>query len=251
MHSKIAHAIKLKNAPVAILLTDHKPEKALQFRRELQEEARERRGESCIIPMLVAAANGRTAVLEKDTVQCPGGQVGLCFGAFQLGYIEYFLSSGREGEIEGEYRKKTPELVREYIRSIPDVSVPTRYVVMKPLVEVTNEEIAEAAIVVFMVNPDQLSALATLANFDRPTNDNVITLFGSGCGSVVHQVLEQAGSKWPKAVIGLTDITARKYIDKCVLSFSVPFNRFLEMEANVDESFLTKGRDWSEIAKRL
>jgi len=31
----------------------------------------------------------------------------------------------------------------------------------------------------------------------------------------------------------------------------VPFKRFLEMEANVDESFLTKGKDWLEIAKRL
>ncbi len=251
MYSKIAHAIKLKNAPVAILLTDHKPEKALQFRRELQEEAQEKRRENCIIPMLVAAANGRIAVLERETVQCPGGQVGLCFGAYQLGYIEYFLSSGKEGEIEGEYRKKTPELVREFIRNIPDISVSTRYVVMKPLGEVTDEEIAEVAIVVFMANPDQLSALATLANFDQPTNDNVITLFESGCGSVVHQVLEQARSERPKAVIGLTDITARKYIDKDVLSFSVPFERFLEMEAYVEESFLTKGKDWSEIVKRL
>jgi len=250
MRSKIADAIKLKNASVAILLTDRKPEKALQFREGEQERGLERR-ENCIIPMFAAATKGRTAVLEKGTVRCPGGKVGLCFGTYQLGYIEYFLSTGKEGEFEGEYRKKTPELVREFIRHIPDISVPTRYVVMKPLGEVTYEEIDEVAIVVFMVNPDQLSALATLANFDRPTNDNVTTLFGSGCGSIVHQVLEQARSQRPKAVIGLTDLTARKYIDKDVLSFSVPFKRFLEMEANVDESFLTKGKDWLEIAKRL
>jgi hypothetical protein len=55
----------------------------------------------------------------------------------------------------------------------------------------------------------------------------------------------------PKAVIGLTDITARKYLDKNELSFSVPFKRFLEMEANVDESFLTKGKDWPKILERL
>jgi uncharacterized protein (DUF169 family) len=245
MKSKIADAIKLHRGPVAILLTDHKPENALEFTEEGGKKNR------CIMPLFVAAVNGRTAVLEKETVLCPGGQVGLCFSPYQLGYIDYFLSTGKEGKFEGEYRKKTPELVRQFMKSRPDIALPTRYVVMKPLDEVTDNEIDEMAIVVFVVNADQLSALATLANFDRPTNDNVSTPFGSGCGSLVMQVLDQARAEMPKAVIGLTDITARKYLDKNELSFSVPFKRFLEMEANVDESFLTKGKDWPEIAKRL
>jgi uncharacterized protein (DUF169 family) len=245
MQSKIADAIKLHRGPVAILLTDHKPENALEFTEESGQKTR------CIIPLFVAALNGRIAVLEKETVLCPGGQAGLCFGPYQLGYIDYFLSTGKEGQFEGEYRKKTPELVREFIANLPEITLPTRYVVMKPLSEVTDSEIAEMAIVVFVANADQLSALATLANFDRPTNDNVSTLFGSGCGSLVMQVLDQARAESPKAVIGLTDITARKYLDKNVLSFSVPFSRFVEMEANVEGSFLTKGKDWPNIAKRL
>lgn len=245
MHSKIADAIRLHRGPVAILLTDNKPENALEFTEEGGQKNR------CIIPLFVAALNGRTAVLEKETVLCPGGQAGLCFGPYQLGYIDYFLSTGKEGQFEGEYRKKTPELVREFIANLPNITLPSRYVVMKPLSEVNDGEIAETAIVVFVANADQLSALATLANFDRPTNDNVSTLFGSGCGSLVMQVLDQARAERPKAVIGLTDITARKYLDKNVLSFSVPFKRFLEMEANVEGSFLTKGKDWPEIAKRL
>jgi hypothetical protein len=81
-------------------------------------------------------------------------------------YIEYFLSTGKEGQFESEYRKKTPELVREFIENLLPIAIPTRYVVMKPLNEVADHEIAEAAIVVFLVNADQLSALATLANFD-------------------------------------------------------------------------------------
>jgi len=245
VHSKIADAIKLRNDPVAILLTDHKPEEALEFTHEGKERNR------CVIPLFVAAMNGRTAVLERETVLCPGGKVGLCFGSYQLGYIDYFLSTGKAGQFEGEYRKKTPELVREFTERLPQIMLPTRYVVMKPLAEVTDDETDEVAIIVFIVNADQLSALATLANFDRPTNDNVSTFFGSGCGSLVMQVLEQARSEQPKAVIGLTDITARKYLDKNTLSFSVPFKRFLEMEANVDESFLTKGKDWPKIVERL
>jgi uncharacterized protein (DUF169 family) len=245
MHSKIAAAVKLRRDPVAILLTDRKPKRALEFTEEHGQKNR------CIIPLFVAAVNGRTAVLEKETVLCPGGKVGLCFGPYQLGYIEHFLSTGKAGQFEGEYRKKTPELVRKFIENLPVVAIQTRYLVMKPLNEVEDYEIAETAIVVFLVNADQLSALATLANFDRPTNDNVSTLFGSGCGSLVMQVLAQERSEMPKAVIGLTDITARKYIDKNDLAFSVPFKRFLEMEANVEESFLTKGKDWPELLQRL
>ncbi|MGZ4944508.1 MAG: DUF169 domain-containing protein [Halobacteriota archaeon] len=249
MRSTIAHAIKLKTLPVAVLLTDRKPERAIQFKAAEAAPGHGRIG--CVISMLKAAANGRTAVFDENTCGCPGGAVGLGFKEQQFGYIEYFLSSGKEGEIEGEYRKKTPELARQYLQSLPEVDTHTRYVVMTPLEQVADDAVSEVALVIFLANPDQLSALATLANFDRASNDNVITLFGSGCSSVVRQVLAQARSKEPKAVIGLTDITARQYLDKDVLSFSIPFDRFLEMEANVYVSFLTKGEDWARIMKRL
>jgi len=249
MKSNIADAIKLQTSAVAVLLTDRKPEHAIQFKAGEAAPGHGRIG--CVISMLKAAANGRTAVFDEDTCGCPGGAVGLGFRDHQFGYIEYFLSSGKQGEIEGEYRKKTPELAREYLQSLPEVNLRARYVVMTPLEKVADEAASEVALVIFLVNPDQLSALATLANFDRASNDNVITLFGSGCSSVVRQVLAEARSEEPKAVIGLTDISARQYLDKDVLSFSVPFNRFIEMEANVDISFLTKGEDWARIMERL
>ena len=247
MHSKMAEAIKLKDSPVAILLTDQKPERAVQFK--AGPAAGTQIG--CVISMLKAASKGRIAVFDENTCGCTGGTVGLGFKKHELGYIEYFLSSGKEDEIEGEYRKKTPELVREYMRNLPDIHLPARYVVMKPLEKVTDEETDKVEVVVFLVNSDQLSALATLANFDRPTNDNVVTFFGSGCSSIMSQVLEQAASEQQKAVIGLTDITARQYLDKDTLSFSVPYKRFIEMEDNVDKSFLKKGSGWLEIKERL
>ncbi|MGE5380630.1 MAG: hypothetical protein ACM3NT_06130 [Methylocystaceae bacterium] len=53
--------------------------------------------------MLNAAAKGRVAVFEDKITICPGGKVGLGFSRFQLGFIEYFLSTGIPGGREGEF----------------------------------------------------------------------------------------------------------------------------------------------------
>jgi len=48
----------------------------------------------------------------------------------------------------------------------------------------------------------------------------------------------------PPAVVGLTDISARKYVRKRLgaeyLSFAMPWSLYLEMEANVWGSFLER-----------
>ncbi|HWI40830.1 MAG TPA: hypothetical protein VNX25_05025, partial [Verrucomicrobiae bacterium] len=60
----------------------------------------------------------------------------------------------------------------------------------------------------------------------------------------------EAKSENPRGLIGLTDVSARKYLkgqggrDK--LSFTVPFRRLLEMEESVPGSFL-EGGTWSAV----
>jgi len=95
-----------------------------------------------------------------------------------------------------------------------------------------------------LVDPDQLSALVVLANYAHPSNDNVRIPFGAGCASLALYPFYEAGQANPRAVIGLTDISARYYcrkpLGKDILSFTVPWNLFKEMEENVSESFLSR-----------
>lgn len=78
------------------------------------------------------------------------------------------------------------------------------------------------------------------------TQDNVKVLFGAGCVQAVLYSMCDTGA----CILGLTDPSARLPISKDLLSFSIPYARFLEMEDNVPESFLT-GETWRQIQKRL
>ena len=237
MKSKIAEALHLQHEPVAVYRTAHCPEGALQFKEGVW---------GCVVGMLNAAAKGRVAAMNAATGACRGGKQGLGLQRFTLGTIEYFLSVGGRGDKPGEHYKKTPELAREYVLSLPEVHSPD-YVVFAPLSQVSAET---PELVVFLVNADQLSGLATLANYDRPTQDNVQLRFGAGCAQAVLYGLDAEAQTNGTCFIGLTDPSARKVIDKDLLSFSIPMPRFLEMEANADSCFFHTDT-WAVIEKRL
>ncbi|WP_425059559.1 hypothetical protein SCACP_01510 [Sporomusa carbonis] len=243
MDSEIAQRLKLRYSPVAILFTDEKPPGALEF-------AEGRWG--CVAAMLTAAAKGRQTVFGRRTFGCLGGGVGLGFGNTYSdfpGGFEYFLSTGKEGYREGEAYKKTPELVTTFVEALPITDIPNHYVVFKPLTEV-DIAVEEPKVIVFYATADQLSALVVLANYGRPGNDNVIIPFGAGCHTICLIPWHEASRERPRAVVGMTDISARPVIDADLLSFSVPFDMFREMEDNVPGSFLDKP-DWRKVADRI
>lgn len=270
MKSKIALALRLRYEPVAILWTDVRPEGALGFKG---------RGAGCAMVLFAqAASRGKTAAFDRENFGCIGGGTGLGFGMqqekFPLGGAEafkYFLSTGLEGQgredlvekarglgnketrenfLKGEGYKKTPDLVGEFLDALPAIEVPAKYVVFKPLKDVGDGE--EPIVVVFVGDPDQISALVGLANYDRPGIENVVTPMGAGCHQIGIDAYIEAKRENPRAVLGLTDPSARKNVRPLlggdVLTIAVPYKRFLEMEASVDESFLSRST-WQSIAE--
>lgn len=244
MDSRIAEAIKVKGEPVAVLFSNEKPIHSIEGKPGVR---------SCVIPLVLAATKGKTAVFARNTTGCGGGIVGLGFGNAYTkfpGGFNYFLSVGRgEGYPEGEAYKKSPELVDNFVECLPITDISCQYVVFKPISQVDlGVETPEA--IVFYVNVDQLSALTVLANYDREGIENAVAPFGAGCHSVCLLPIQEGRREKPRAVIGLFDITVRPMVDANMLTFSIPFNRFLEMEANVEGSFLTK-HQWLKVVERV
>jgi hypothetical protein len=151
--------------------------------------------------------------------------------------------------VHGERYVKDPEGVRRFVEGLPITDIPKEYVVLKPVAAVDREKETPVA-VVFLADPDQLSALVVLANYARGDNENVIIPFAAGCQTIGIYPYQEARSPRSRAVVGLTDLSARLELQRLLapglLSFTAPLTLFEEMEANVEGSFLERGT-WRKI----
>lgn len=263
MDSKIAESIGLENHPVAIVWADTAPEGAAEFKAGRW---------GCVMSMIASvAAKGKTAAFSRDTYGCWGGGVGLgfgnCYQAFPGGIDGFcgFLADGN-GKTEagrqiasgmaqagakqmaddfllGERYVQTAETTKRFLAWLPMRDIPAKYVVAKPLhaVDPGKDRIQN---VTFFVEPDALSALAVLANYREPDQENVGMAWGAGCQVIGLLSYREAERERPRALVGLTDISARKNtraaLGKHAMSFTVPWKMFLRMESDVESSFLRR-----------
>ncbi|MEW5763148.1 MAG: DUF169 domain-containing protein [Bacillota bacterium] len=236
---KLAAALGLAYNPVAVFYSETPPEGAMKFKRC---------GAGCVLALFKAVQKDMPAVVSAEAYGCYGG-------GFYLGYRDTifdnfpaFLSTGLEGRFEGEGFKKTPALAEVFFEEAAKrPPAPHRYCVFKPLSQLAPGETPE--VVIYLVNADQLSALVTLANYARPSNDNVIVRFAAGCQSLVALPRLEARREIPRAVIGLVDVSTRHYFPPDTLSFSVPYSMYLELLDNVAGSFLEKP-DWLNLKRQ-
>jgi hypothetical protein len=205
-------------------------------------------GWRCLMAQLAPAFQGRTLCFNGAAIGCDGGKRYAGFEQSVRPNFEYFLSCGIPGEMEGERYKRTPELVKQFMRDQPAFKAPAPYLVFKRWD--TLEAGDEPAAVIFLATPDVLSGLFTLANFDEPGPHGVIAPFAAGCGTIIHWPYLEIRAERPRAVLGMFDVSARPMVPAGMLSFAVPWPKFVRMVNHMEESFLITD-SWSKVRHRM
>jgi uncharacterized protein (DUF169 family) len=147
---------------------------------------------------------------------------------------------------EGERFFESPEAAARWAEALPYREVPTEFIVCKPLDQVGEGE--SVSLVLMFVNPDQLSALVTLFGFRRGAINATVSPWGAACQSILFAHAE-AKRENPRGVIGFFDISQRGRIDRELLSFTIPYRMYLEMESSIDDSFLCTAA-WQKLRDR-
>ncbi len=271
MESKLAKAVGLRTHPLVITWADEAPAHALQFKTGSW---------GCVVSMFAAVVTkGKTAAFRRETYGCWGGGVGLGFGnqykAFPGGVECFcgFLAQGNEDTEKGraigaqlasgagarladdfkfgERYLKSSATTEKFLDSMPMRDVGQKYVVAKPLGAI-NPAFDDVKSVTFFVEPDALSALVILANYTRPEVDNVIIPWAAGCQVIGIYAYRELEREFPRALVGMTDISARHNtrtsLGKHILSFTMPWPLFEQMEKNCEGSFLQR-ETWHALTR--
>jgi uncharacterized protein (DUF169 family) len=110
LFKQFQETLGLKESPLGIYYTNDKPEGVTS-----------KAGiEACMIGLLQnARKKGETVYFDKEHFGCPGGAYYMGFLESPRPNLEFFLSCGIPGKLEGEHYKKSPALVREAMKYSP------------------------------------------------------------------------------------------------------------------------------------
>jgi uncharacterized protein (DUF169 family) len=230
----------LREHPLGVFYTDKQPETGITPKEGTR---------VCMVGMLKRARYQEDPVyFDENHIGCFGGAYYLGFRAQAMPKIEYFLSCGIPGEMEGERYIKTPELARQYFATATPRKAPGKYCLFKPLNKFQAGE--EPEVIVFFAAPDILSGLFTLTNYAAGRMDAVRIPFSSGCGAILTHPLKEAEKDKPQAILGMFDVSARPCVEPDVLTLAMPTKLFSMLLENLDESFLVT-ESWRKVKERI
>ena len=255
MESLILERLKLKMQPVGVSFTDIKPDNSFEPERDKR---------TCVMTMILECSKGRIVAFSDETCTCAGGAVGLCFGdAFtrRKHKTVELLSTGMEntGNTDkgtatlsphlryGERFFASPEIAQRWKESLPYTDALGKYTVLTPLSEWDENKPPE--LVYLFADPDQLSALVIMCGFYRGAPLNVVAPFAAACQSIL-LAYQEINKDEPKAIMGGFDISQRHSFSKELLTLTMPYRMFSEIESGIDKGCLTTD-SWTHIAHRF
>jgi uncharacterized protein (DUF169 family) len=205
-------------------------------------------GWRCLVCDLDKVRRGASLFFDETAVSCSGGKIYAGFEKTRSPEFRYFLSYGKEGVVHGERYKKTPEMVDETVSRMTSLPSQGKGLLFRRWDNLCADDDPE--VVIFFAQPEVLSGLFTLANYDRVDPDGVICPFGSGCSSIIHYPWLEQQKESPRAVLGMFDPSARKCVAPDILTFAVPMKKFARMVTDMGESFLTT-ETWETVKKKI
>ena len=204
-----------------------------------------KRGYTCIFSQLAPVRSGKPRAFNQDNFGCWGASATLGFGKEptpeDMDHMVDFL-------INVEKFKKIKEHVMGMAAANPPVQAQGKYLIFKRWDLLTEAD--QTQVVAFFCTPDAISGLHTLASFDTIGPHDVIAPFGSGCDGLIGFAFKELRSGEPKAVMGLFDPPARACVKADLLSFSIPWPKFVTMLENMDDCFLNT-YIWEKIQNRM
>jgi hypothetical protein len=203
---------------------------------------------SCLIGELARVRKGQSLAYDETSFGCHGAKRQLGFEDKVMPGMEFFLSCGIPGKMEGERYHKSPELALEVLKGQHKLKINGKKLIFKRWDNLTETDDPE--LVIFFAKPDVLSGLFTLANFDQTEPNVTFSPFGSGCASIINFPYVEKDSARPRAVVGMFDPSARLFVHSDILTFSVPMLKLVKMIDYMDESFLITGA-WKNVLKRI
>jgi len=158
---------------------------------------------------------------------CPGA-------AFYLGFAPASPRAGAALSSKERF-KSCIALGDAFYRDAAPPAARSDWIVIRSLESIDERAVPEVNL---WVDAASLSALVTLANFDRAGNDDVVIPFSAGCQSLWTIPLESGRRESGSCVVGLMDPAVRRWLPSDVLAFSARSDRFVALAACVRGSFL-------------
>jgi hypothetical protein len=248
--SRLAELLRLENHPVAIYREKTIPEDAFVPQNG-----------HCTIPSLFVRCTRLGGKCSADSAHspCHGSKSGFGFGgisnrqrsSWSLSVVPEEVRATMAHKSSGMSYFKTPDIALIQIGPIKDYGDGSDAIVFQDL----DDAIAEnrpIEVVAFLVDPTRLTVLQQLAGFSKTTpGPAVIMPFGHACQQVYAIPRGEGESDDPHAVVGMTDMYARRFVGKDELSFAVPYCLYKRMEKDIGDSFMMKEKYAENLDKCL